>query len=358
MNVRVAPFLFLLGGGTVAVAQAGPAVVRVATPVPATATESYEVPGRTEPLEAARIFTRANGIVRERRFDIGDRVEAGAVLAVIDAPELDRAVEAARATREQAEVRHANAKEVADRVPALVQARALSREEGERRTMEATAAAAALRVATAEQERLVEQQKFGTVTAPFAGVIAARNFDRGDRVRGDAATADGWLYQLVRLDELRFVIGAAPDLALRIGAEPQAIVRFREFPGQTFPATSARQSRVFDAAAGTMRLELRLANPELRLPAGLTGTALFELPPVAGTFLVPTNCVQVRAGKGTLTIVRDGKAAILEVATGRVRGTSIEVMSAQLTATAQVVVNPNSLLREGEPLQVAPAAAR
>lgn len=358
MNARCAPVLFLLGCGTVAVAQTGPAVVRVATPVPATATESYEVPGRTEPLESARIFTRANGIVRERRFDIGDRVAAGDVLAVIDAPDVDRAVDAARAAREQAEVRHANAKEVAERAPALVLARALSREEGERRAMEATAAAAALRASTAELERLVEQQKFATVVAPFAGVIAARNFDRGDRVRGDASTADGWLYQLVRLDELRFVIGAAPDLALRIGAQPQANVRFREFPGQTFAATSARQSRVFDAAAGTMRLELRLANAELLLPAGLTGSAVFALAPVAGTFLVPTNCVQVRAGKGTLTIVRDGKAAILEVATGRVRGTAIEVMSAQLAATAQVVVNPNSLLREGDPLQVAPAAAR
>ena len=123
LAARVAPVLFLLGFGTVAVAQAGPAVVRVAMPVTATATESYEVPGRTEPLESARIFTRANRIVRERRFDIGDRVAAGDVLAVIDAPDLDRAVDAARAAREQAEVRYTNAKEVAERVPALVQAR-------------------------------------------------------------------------------------------------------------------------------------------------------------------------------------------------------------------------------------------
>ena len=63
---------------------------------------AYELPGRTEPLESALIFTRATGIVRERKFDIGDQVKAGDVLAIIDAPEIDREVEAARAAMDQA----------------------------------------------------------------------------------------------------------------------------------------------------------------------------------------------------------------------------------------------------------------
>ena len=60
---------------------AAPMTVRVAMPQPLTATDAHAVPGRTEPAERAHVFTRATGIVRERRFDIGDRVEAGAVLA-------------------------------------------------------------------------------------------------------------------------------------------------------------------------------------------------------------------------------------------------------------------------------------
>ena len=61
---------------------APPVEVRTALPQPITADAVTEAPGRTEPIESARIFTRATGIVRERRVDIGDRVAAGDVLAL------------------------------------------------------------------------------------------------------------------------------------------------------------------------------------------------------------------------------------------------------------------------------------
>jgi RND family efflux transporter MFP subunit len=330
-------------------------VVRVAMPQPIATADAVEVPGRTEPVESARIFTRATGIVRERRCDIGDRVEAGALLAIVDVPELDRAVVAAEAQLEQAKVRAAQAEAEAARAAPLVDARVVSREEAQRRQAEAAAAAAAVRVADAELARLRELQGFATVKAPFAGVVAARNFDRGDRVRGDQAGVEGWLYELVRLDELRFVLPAAPELALRLGDAPLPVVRFREFPGRTFAATAVRQSRVFDATTGTMRVELRLANAALLLPAGLSGEAVFALPPLPGGLLVPNNALQLRAGVPTLAIVRDGRIALLAVATGRTRGLQVEVAHAELLATTPVVVNPNALLRPGDAVQIAEA---
>lgn len=365
MNVVFRPFPFVVGAcallATAALAQAptqppatqAPMAVRVAMPQPIANADAVEVPGRTEPVESARIFTRATGIVRERRFDIGDRVEAGAVMAIVDVPELDRAVLAAEAQLEQAKVRATQAEAEAVRAAPLVDARAVSREEAQRRQAEAAAAAAAVRVADAELARLRELQRFATVVAPFAGIVAARNFDRGDRVRGDQAGVEGWLYELVRLDELRFVLPAAPELALRLGDAPLPMVRFREFPGRTFAATAVKQSRVFDAATGTMRVELRLANADLVLPAGLSGEATFALPPLPGGFLVPNNALQLRAGVPTLAIVRDGRIALLPVATGRTRGLQVEVAHAELTASTPVVVNPNALLRQGDAVQVA-----
>jgi len=76
-------------------------------------------------------------------------------------------------------------------------------------------------------------------------------------------------------------------------------------------ATVARSSRVFDPAAGTMRIELTLDNKDLTLPAGLTGRVSFSLPPTPGTFLVPTNTLVVRNGQSTLATVRDGKIAAI-----------------------------------------------
>lgn len=272
---------------------------------------------------------------------------------MVDAPDLDRAVEAARATLEQAEVLAANARTLAGRTDSLLAARAISQEESDQRSADAAAAEAAVRVAGAELARLEEQQKFATVRAPFDAVVAARNIDRGDRVRGDAATAEGWLFHLVRLDRLRFAVSATPDLALRLGAGTPATVRFNEFPGREFPATVARSSRIFDPATGTMRVELHLGNQDLTLPAGLTGTTTFELAPPPGTYLVPTNTLVLRAGQTTLATVQDGRLAFVDVLPGRTLGPNVEVTSAALSPDTRVIINPNALLRAGDPVTLA-----
>ncbi len=328
--------------------------MRTITPAPAAAGRVYDLPGRTEPYESAAIFTRANGIVRERRFDIGDVVKAGDVLAVIELPEIDRAVDAARASVEQAEVRAKNARTAAKRATALFSSEAISVEESEQRAANADELDAAVRVARAELARLEEQQKFGTVRAPFDGVIAARNFDRGDRVRGDAATADGWLYRLVRLDVLRFAVAATPDIALRLRSDGAVAVRFNEFPGRTFPAKVARTSRVFDAASGTSRVELLLDNADLLLPAGLTGTAAFDVASAPGTFMVPTNTLLTRSGRTAVATVHDGKVTFQEVIPGRNLGPKIELTSTALTTATQIIINPNALLRAGDAVNASP----
>jgi len=328
------------------------ALVHTVLPVISKAPANFELPGRTEPLESATIFTRATGIVRERRFDIGDHVKAGAELAVIDVPDVDRAVEAARATVDQMTSRAKTARQVGDRAAALLAVRAVSKEESETRLSGADEAVAALQVAKAELGRLEVLQQFATVRAPFDGTISARNFDHGDRMRGDAATAEGWLYKLVRLNTLRFVINATPDLALRLSTEAAAKVRFPELPGRVFTAKLARTSQTFDTASGTMRAEFLIANEDLLLPAGLTGLAVFSLPPAPGTFIVPANTLILRQGNALVAVVKEGKVSYVEVLPGKNSGMTIEVTSAVLAADAPVIVNPNALLREGDPVEV------
>jgi len=326
--------------------------VRTVLPLISTAPANFELPGRTEPLESATIFTRATGIVRERKFDIGDHVKAGQALAVIDVPDVDRAVEAARATVDQVSARAKTARQVGDRAAALLTTHAVSKEESETRLSVADESAAALQVAKAELARLEVLQQFATVRAPFDGTISARNFDRGDRMRGDSATSEGWLYKFVRLDALRFVINATPDLALRLSTETPATVRFTELPGRVFTAKLAHTSQTFDTTCGTMRAEFLIANEDLLLPAGLTGLAVFSLPPAPGTFIVPANTLILRQGNAVLATVRNGKVSYVEVLPGKNSGMTIEITSAALTPDLPVIVNPNALLRDGDPVEV------
>ncbi|MDB6080346.1 MAG: transporter [Akkermansiaceae bacterium] len=325
-----------------------PAAVKVVAPAPATANRTYDLPGRTEPVEQARIFARATGIIQERPVDIGDQVKAGDILAVIAIPEIDRGIEAAKATIEQATARAKNAKSIAARSAELLNSRAVSKEETEQRESSSMELEAGVRVAEAELAKLLEEQKFATVRAPFDAVVSGRRVDRGDFVRGDAATTAEWMFQLIRIDQLRFAVGATPDVALRLKPGSPASVRFSELPGQAFPAKVSRSSMAFDTTSGTMRLELLLENKDLTLPSGFTGTVSFNLEPAAGTFLLPNNTLLSREGKTTVATVKDGKVAFVEVVPGRNLGPKVEVTSAGLSPDSRVVVSPNALMRAGD----------
>lgn len=338
------------GSGSPTAAASADARVQVQTVAPAVVTGSraYTIPGRTEAQETALVFTRATGIVKERRFDIGDHVKAGDVLAVIDTPEIDREVESAAAVVDRAKARADNAKVLMDRAERLSESKAISQEEIDQRRAGLAEAAADLRFAQADLARLQEQQRFATVRAPFSGLIAGRNFDRGDRVKGDSADAQGWLYRLVRIETLRFVIAAPADLALRVREGAVGRVRFNEFPDREIEGKVTRFSGVIDEASGTMRVELAVLNEDSSLPAGLTGLATFELESKGNVFTLPNNTTMVDKGQNRVATVEGGKVRLVPVVLGRNLGGRTEVQSALLTAVSRVVINPNAMLRDGD----------
>ncbi|BCU76283.1 efflux RND transporter periplasmic adaptor subunit [Luteolibacter sp. LG18] len=327
--------------------------VKVITPKPATQPRAFEVPARTEPAETATIFSRATGVIHERKVDIGDRVAAGDVLATIDAPEIARQIEAAQATIDQAEAKAKVARTVATRSEGLLKEKAVSKEATEQSTATAEELDASVRAYRAELGKLQELQKFMTIRAPFDATITARKIDRGDHVNGDPSSADAWLFQLYRINELRVVVQAPPDLALRLETGTEGKVSFPELPGKKFTAKVARTSRSIETVSGTMRAELLLKNDDRALPSGLSGTVTFDLAPAPGTFLVPTNTLIVRAGKASVATVVDGKVKLVEVGQGRNLGESVEVTSAGLTGQP-VIVSPNALIREGDEVNAVP----
>lgn len=347
MNVRLLiSCLIALSSGL----HADPVAVKTVTPQPATAPRVFEIPGHTEPAEEAKLFCRATGTVRERKVDIGDQVRAGDVLAVIDAPEIDKQVDAAKAAVDSAAAKARTARSNSDRTASLLKSRAVSLEEAEQLASVAEQMEADLRLRKAELARLSEVQGFATVRAPFDATIAARRIDRGDQVRGDSSNADAWLFHVVRINELRVVIEASPDLALRLSTGREAAVRFNELPGRSFPVKVSRSSRSIDPASGTMRVELLLKNDNRELPAGLTGTVSLSLEPVAGTFLLPGNTLLNRAGRSLVALADQGKVRLVEVSQGRNLGEMVEVTSSALAGTT-VIVSPNAMLREGDAVE-------
>jgi RND family efflux transporter MFP subunit len=334
----------------------GPIVVRTTKAREAPAASGISAIGRTAPIEQAFLFARATGTVAECKVDIGDKVAAGDVLAVIDAPEIAHRIAAAEARIDLLEAKAGLAATLAERGEPLAATKAISIEELDQRRTTARTSAAELAIARAELAGLRQNQEFLTLRAPFDGTIAARRIDRGDHINGDTNTADAWLFHLARLNELRMVLHMPPDSALKTRTGGQATISFPDLPGLEVSAAVTRSSNLIDPRSGTMQVELIFPNPELAIPAGLSGNASFQPAGKSAVLLIPSNAVAVRDGTPKAAIVRNGRIHFQAVKAGRTLGATIEILDG-LAAGDEVVISPNAQLRDGDPVTPEPLPA-
>lgn len=336
-----------------AAAAASAPVVRVVIATASPIKTTLRLPARAMATEEARIFARTSGTVAERRVDLGDRVKAGELLLRIAAPEVDQSLERARAAVGQTRAREHLAQLNVDRAKPLVEQQFLSPSGLDNLVANLAVAHADTAAAAAEVKRLEAVQQFQWVRAPFAGVITERLVERGDRVSGDGGGGDAYLLRLAKLDELRVVVDVPQSSAIDVPLGAVVPLSFREFPGETFKATLRRRSGSIDAATGTMRIELVLPNPELRLPAGLRGEAVLDVNTLGGV-RVPSGALLSRDGKPHVAIVdAQGRLRFVAVQLDRTSDREV-VIRGGLDAGAKVVMPLSSLLREGVQVSIAP----
>lgn len=349
-------FLAVATIGTASAAETAPVDVKTAHPAAPEAATFLQTIGRTAPAKQAALFSRATGIVSECRVDIGDRVKEGDVLAVIAAPEIAHQIAAARARVEQMKARLDLASVLLTRGESLAASNAFSKETLDERRSTTKTAEADVAAAEAELSTLIEMQNFLTIRAPFDGTITGRRIDRGDHVVRDQSGEDAWLFNIAQLKELRMVLFVPPATALQIRNGEPADITFTELPGRLFAAKVSRSSGLIDPSSGTMQVELTLPNEDFTLPAGLSGIARIQARSGPSVLMIPSNALATRDGIPNVALVENGKVKFQAVKPGRTMGPKIEVLSG-LTAEGEVILSPNSLLRDGDPVKATPMAS-
>ena len=340
-------------------AQVVPRVV-VARPARAPAgTGGITLAGSIQPVQETLIYPRASGYVRAFRVDLGDAVTTGQVLAVIDHPELEQelrqvqaAVNQARAGLQQARTQRELARVEAVRYATLATTGIVSQQETAARraqadVTEANVAAAAAAVASTEAnvQRLQDLRGFATVRAPFDGVITARGVEVGQLVTA-GSTAGAALFRVSKTDVVRVMV-SVPQLyapGVRVGAA--ATVRLREFPGRVFRGTITRTSGALDAATRTLLTEVRIANADRTLLAGMYVQLNLLLERAAAPLYVPSTAL-VATGDGTrMAVVERGVIRWRPVVVDSDLGDRVGV-AVGLGERDEVVVTPSDRLTEG-----------
>ncbi len=336
------------------------------------------LPGTLQAITEAPVLSRADGYVKRRYVDIGDRVAQGQVLAEIEAPELAQqvnqaasALDQSRASLEQAKASMSQgiANRELSRVTALrygnlVKRGIVSRQENDTyqaRYQADDAAVNALQKAVSAAQnnvsaleanlaRIKEVYSYLKVRAPFAGVITLRNVDQGTLI----AAGNTMLFRIAQTGTLRTFINAPQVNASAIRVGQTAQIEFNELPGKVFEGKVARSSGALDPATRTLLVEVQVANPKGELMPGMyanvTIRAMREDPPM----LIPSEALIARA-EGTLVAVVDDSSTVhfRPVRVGRDNGSEIEVL-AGIQEGMKVVVNPNDQVREGVAVDAQP----
>jgi RND family efflux transporter MFP subunit len=310
------------------------------------------LPAAINALQDTPIYARTTGFIGKWTADIGDRVKAGQVLAVIDGPDLDQELNQARAALEQARANLEIARISADRWKELGAQNAVAQQDVDQKSADFLAAKAAVVAAQANVDRLAQLKDFQQVTSPYDGVVTARNAEVGNLINAGAGTE---IYHVAQTDTLRVMV-AVPQAnvrSLKVGMGVDILVP--EFPGRVFKGEVSRFAGALDISSRTLETEVRLPNPKNELFPGMYGEARFSFPSAQPAILLPSNAAIINTAGTLVAIVGDGdKIHLQPVTLGRDFGNQVEVLDG-LTPGSRVVAAPRDSLYEG--LEVTPVAA-
>ena len=302
--------------------------VEIVSPEPTPASIPLALPGTTQGFYETPIWSRVSGYVKSWYRDIGERVKEGDLLCTIDAPEVDQTVVSLRAKAEIARINF-------ERWKALVRTRAVSQEEYD---VQRTGYDSAL----AELNRWIEWQKFEKVTAPFSGVITARNIDVGTLVAGQGEFPFGAMRQLYRMAQislLRIYVAVPQSYSFALKEGMTAKVMIPEMPNEIRDARLVRTAMGLESASRTLLTEVDLPNPDQKLLPGLYVLVTFEVPSRA-PFTLPVNTVFDRAdGHYVVVVDASGRCHLRRVDLGNNDGYKVEILSG-VQAGERVVLSP------------------
>ena len=360
--------------------------------------------------------------MKRRYVDIGDRVHAGQKLADIEAPDLDQQVSQAQAALAQAQGQLGQAQATLEQLIAtrdlaeitwqrykiLTADGAVSRQDGDNQSTAAKTSAASVfaqqktvramqefvNASQATLDRLRVLQGYEQITAPFDGVITARNVDVGALISATGSTLGpapsnaaapsdvprgGEIFRLAEIGKLRILVSVPQTNAPGVRVGQAATVTVQQIPNLSFPGKVTRTSSSLDAQSRTLLTEVDVDNPKRVLLPGMYAEVSFITDRIDPPFLVPDAALVVRPSGTVLallqplapeeqqkvgaegidpaTLARVRRVHFQTVEPGRDYGVEMEILDG-LKIGEDVVVDPSDAVQEGALVQIAPSKSQ
>ena len=257
----------------------------------------------------SRISSPLQGRVLEVRVHLGEHVQAGSVLLVLDSQEIAQAY--AEYVKEDSDLQYATRahelakdlyetkalawKDLKQAENELIKARAEFRRAKERLL--------SLRVPAQELDKPLDRQTITSrfeMKSPLTGIVVERNVTPGQSIGGDSSQV---LFTVADLDMLQVVADVYErDLAL-VKERQSAKVSVEAYPDVSFPATVTTIGDVVDPTSRTIKLHALVNNKDHRLKPEMFARIHLQVGESTQLLLIPREAVLEEDGKQFVYVV-------------------------------------------------------
>jgi RND family efflux transporter MFP subunit len=340
------------------------------------------ISGEFKPFQDVDVHAKVAGYIKKIYVDVGDHVQDGQTLAVLEVPELaaqlagtDAAVRKSREEirRAQSDIERAQSvqsaahsaytrlKQAADSRAGLVAQQELDDSQAKDLESQAQVASAQaelsaaqqqLQMAEANQRQYAALSDYSRIVAPFAGVVTARYADTGALVAAGTSSSTQAMpvVRLAQISKLRLVLPIPESLAGQIHLGDPVKVHVQAL-NQDIEGKVSRFADSLDLQTRTMQTEIDFENRDGRLIPGMYAETRLSLRERKNALTVPLEAV-TRSGDDATVLAVNAQNILEErhVKLGLEDNSRVEVLSG-LSDQDRVVIGNRSEFRNGQKIQ-------
>lgn len=322
-----------------------PIPVETRTATATTMPETYRYSGTLQGARRVSLSTKMMGTVTELTVDEGERVQQGQTLVRIRSQNVQAQRRQIEARLAEATAAFENAQTNFERIQALRKKDSATEKELDDAKTAVEQARARVRAMENQMDEINDMLTYATVTAPIDGYVVEKRIEQGAMATPgrpllvvetiDALKA---IVQVPERDVNRFVVG--DSVAVEVGAAGNVATRGRIT--QVNPGGNA-VSRQFD-------VHVRLDTDRADLKSGMYAQVLYRKG-ATEIMTVPASALVARGQLTGLYAVKDGRALLRWVRTGKTFDNNVEIVSGLRAGEAYVANASSRRLTDGVPIQ-------
>ena len=199
-----------------------------------------------------------------------------------------------------------------------------------------------------QKTNLAYLEKNTRISAPFSGVITAKNYENGELYSGAQP-----IVTIAQLNDLKAYINIPESFFPLVKKGMKAEVKSDIYEGQSFVATITNIAPTIDASAHTFEVELKIPNAKLLLAPGMFVRATLEMGD-AKVMVVPYQSVLKMQGSNEryVFLEKNGVAERVSVTLGSRFDDQVELISDKISEGDHMVTAGQAKLKNGSKLNV------